>query len=153
MERLDRKIRTVWITISAITSSFIGLLIAVPVHLVLGSPALTAIAFIIIPFISVNYSRYRYKNWLFKVHEDHLEINHGVITKTSMAIPYVRVQHIDTNQGPIERFLGLASLRVYTAGSRGADMRIPGLKKERAEEMQEELKAKAIESEHGFDGV
>jgi len=68
-------------------------------------------------------------------------------------VPYVRVQHIDTNRGPLERFLGLASLRVYTAGSQGADMRIPGLSRERAEEMQEDLKKKAIESEQGFDGV
>ncbi len=153
MERLDKKIRAVWIATSAIIGGFLGLIIAIFAHIAFQSAALTALAFIVLPFLLVTYSQYRYRNWFFQVHDDHLEINHGVIRKVSMVVPYVRVQHIDTNRGPVERFLGLASLRVYTAGSRGADMRIPGLKRHRAEEMQEELKAKAIESEHGFDGV
>ncbi len=153
MEQLNEKIRFVWIITSAIISTVLGLIIAVPTHLAFQSPALTVVSFILLPFLMVTYSQKRYNNWFFEAHEDHLEINYGVIRKVSVVVPYVRVQHIDTNRGPVERFLSLASLRVYTAGSRGADMRIPGLTKDRAEEMQEELKAKAIESEHGFDGV
>ncbi len=153
MERLDRKIRNVWISISAITGIFIGLVFAAVTFAATDIIAVANIVFLIFPISFSVYSYYRYQNWFFKVHEDHLEINHGVIRKTSAVVPYVRVQHIDTNRGPLERVLGLASLRVYTAGSKGADMRIPGLSRNRAEQMQEELKSKAIESEKGFDAV
>lgn len=153
MERLEQKIRSVWITTSIIIGSIIGAVLASITQFILGITLVTILMFLAFPSLLAIHAYYRYNNWFFKVHEDHLEINHGVLSKVSAVVPYVRVQHIDTNRGPIERTLGLASLRVYTAGSRGADMRIPGLSKKRAEEMQEELKAKAIESEQGFDGV
>jgi len=153
MESLNKKIRTLWIATSLISGLLIGSIIGIVLQRITGVPALIILAAILPPVLMSIYSVYRYKNWFFQVHEDHLEINHGVFRKTSMIIPYVRVQHIDTNRGPVERIFGLASLRVYTAGSKGADMRIPGLNRQRAEEMQEDLKEKAIESEHGFDGV
>lgn len=153
MERLDSKIRNVWISVSVLTGLFIGGILATVTYLATEITALTSLIFVVFPVLLPIYSYYRYRNWYFKVHEDHLEINHGVLRKTSAVVPYVRVQHIDTNRGPLERILGLASLRVYTAGSKGADMRIPGLSRERAEEMQDALKSKAIESEKGFDAV
>ncbi|MFP4038459.1 MAG: PH domain-containing protein [Candidatus Nanohaloarchaea archaeon] len=153
MERLDARIRNVWITVSILTGLVIGSVLGGLSYLGLESPILTAFLVSVFPVAFSVYSFYRYRNWFFEVHPDYLEINHGVLRKTSAVIPYVRVQHIDTNRGPLERILGLASLRVYTAGSKGADMKIPGLERGRAEQMQEDLKQKAIESEHGFDGV
>ena len=153
MESLDKKIRNIWIGSSLLVGLIIGSVLGVLTQATLQIAPLTALIVFIPPALSVLYSVKRYRNWFFAVHDDHLEINHGVVRKVSMIVPYVRVQHIDTNRGPLERFLGLASLRVYTAGSQGADMRIPGLSRERAEEMQEDLKKKAIESEQGFDGV
>jgi len=153
MERLDKQIRNVWMAISVLTGLFIGGITGSIVYLITETAILGILVFAVFPVLLPIYSFYRYRNWCFKVHDDHLVINHGVLRKTSAVIPYVRVQHIDTNRGPLERILGLASLRVYTAGSKGADMRIPGLSSKRAEEMQEELKSKAIESEKGFDAV
>lgn len=153
MESLNSNIRNIWIVTSLIMGSFIGAIISVFSYAAVQSAAVAGLAFVFPPAILAIYSLKRYQNWFFQVNEDYLEINHGVLRKVSAVIPYVRVQHIDTNRGPLERILGLASVRVYTAGSKGADMRIPGLSRERAERMQEDLKNKAIESEHGFDGV
>lgn len=153
MESLDKKIRNIWIGSSLIVGLIIGSVLGVLTQVTVRTVPLTALIVFIPPALLVLYSGKRYRNWFFAVHDDHLEINHGVVRKVSMIVPYVRVQHIDTNRGPLERILGLASLRVYTAGSQGADMKIPGLSRERAEEMQEDLKKKAIESEQGFDGV
>lgn len=153
MESLDKKIRNIWIGSSLLVGLIIGSVLGVLTQATLQIVPLTALIVFVPPAFLVFYSVKRYRNWFFAVHDDHLEINHGVVRKVSMVVPYVRVQHIDTNRGPLERVLGLASLRVYTAGSQGADMRIPGLSRERAEDMQEDLKKKAIESEQGFDGV
>lgn len=54
-----------------------------------------------------------------------------LIQKLSVC-PFNRIQHCSMNAGPFERKLGLASLSVYTAGTDGADMKIPGLKQETA---------------------
>ena len=153
MERLDRKIRQWWIVSAALTGLVLGIVLGAVAFLALeiiwvGVPV--ALAFVI---VGVVYAHYRYRNWLFEVHDDHLEIEYGVIRKVSVVVPYVRVQHIDTNRGAVERLLGLATLRVYTAGSEGADLGIPGLTRPRAEEMQAQLREKAIASDQGADGV
>lgn len=153
MENLNVKIRNIWVGSSMFIGLILGSIISVFAHAALGIAPVTALFFVLPPILLIMYSVKRYQNWFFQVHNDHLEINKGVVRKVSMVVPYVRVQHIDTNRGPLERMLGLSSLRVYTAGSKGADMRIPGLTKMRAEEMQDELKDKAIESEKGFDAV
>jgi membrane protein YdbS with pleckstrin-like domain len=70
------------------------------------------------------------------------------VTEVVTSVPFVRVQHVDTQRGPVERLAGLASVVVYTAGSRGADVTIPGLRPERAEQLREQLRELAIESEH-----
>ena len=67
-------------------------------------------------------------------------------------VPYVRIQHVDASRGPVERAFGLATTVVYTAGSRGADVSIPGLSPERAEDLQTRLKQLAIAAE-GEDAV
>ena len=59
----------------------------------------------------------------------------------------MRVQHIDTQRNPIERVFGLGRVVVYTAGSRGADVAIPGLTPDRASDLQHRLRTLVGESE------
>ncbi|NHX37792.1 PH domain-containing protein [Halolamina sp. R1-12] len=88
-----------------------------------------------------------YRSWEYVVREDSLYLRRGVFTRVRTVVPYVRVQHIDTTRSPLERLLGLSTLVVYTAGSRGADVTIPGLTPERASTLQTRLERLAIESE------
>ena len=94
----------------------------------------------------------RYRSWAYEVREDSLYLERGVLTKVTTVVPYVRIQHVDASRGPIERAFGLATTVVYTAGSRGADVSIPGLSPERAEDLQTRLKQLAIAAE-GEDAV
>jgi len=50
-----------------------------------------------------------------------------------------RLQHVDIDQGPLERLFGLASLTVFTAGGRGATFRVNGLTPSRAEAMRDQI--------------
>jgi len=81
--------------------------------------------------------RYRYWRWL--VEPDRVLIQKGVIWRSRSLIPRVRVQHVDTRSSPLQRWLGLSSLIIYTAGTRGADAEIPGLAAEDAERLRDEL--------------
>ena len=94
----------------------------------------------------------RYRRWRYEIREDALYLDRGVITQVRTTVPLVRIQHVDSRRGPVERAAGLASCVVYTAGSRGADVRIPGLTPVGASDLREELKQLAIRAE-GEDAV
>lgn len=51
----------------------------------------------------------------------------GVIWQTVTAIPFNRVQHVETGSTPLDRRFRLATLQLYTAGSSGGDLKIHGL--------------------------
>lgn len=94
----------------------------------------------------------RYQAWVYQLRADALYMERGVATHVRSLVPYVRIQHVDTSRGPLERALGLSTLVVYTAGSRGADVSVPGLTPEEASELQQRLKKLAIDAE-GNDAV
>ncbi len=91
----------------------------------------------------------RYRAWCYHLRDDALYLERGVITQVKTVAPHVRIQHVDTSRSPVERALGLSTLVVYTAGSRGADVSIPGLTPEEAGDLQRRLKELAIESGGG----
>lgn len=83
----------------------------------------------------------KYRAWTFTVRESDLFVSHGVLWRTTSVFPLARIQHVDTRRGPLERWLGLARLIVYTAGVRGADLEIPGLALAEAEALRDHLAA------------
>jgi uncharacterized protein len=72
-----------------------------------------------------------------------LEIHRGVFWRSETRVPRTRVQHTDVNRGPIDRRLGLASLKVYTAGTRMASVDLDGVAAERALQLRDALLADA----------
>jgi membrane protein YdbS with pleckstrin-like domain len=80
-----------------------------------------------------------WKSWGYVVREHDLLITSGVLIHQRVSVPAGRIQHVDVQQGPIERSLGLARLLVYTASGGGADGVIPGLRLETADALRERL--------------
>jgi len=102
--------------------------------------------------LGVTHAVLKYRRWSYEIREDALYLDRGVITQVRTTVPLVRIQHVDSRRGPVERGVGLASCVVYTAGSRGADVRIPGLTPSGASDLREELKRLAIRAD-GEDAV
>ena len=67
-----------------------------------------------------------WRAWRFAVGAHALELRHGVLTRRESTIPFHRVQHIDTEAGPLERRLGLTTLVLRTA-SASSDATVPGI--------------------------
>jgi membrane protein YdbS with pleckstrin-like domain len=88
-----------------------------------------------------------YRVWVYQIRDDSLYLERGVVTHVRTIVPYVRIQHVDTSRSALERALGLSTLVVYTAGSRGADVSVPGLKPHEARDLQQRLKELAIEAD------
>jgi len=59
----------------------------------------------------------------------------GVIWRSVTAVPFNRVQHVETSSTPLDRKFDLANLQVFTAGGSGGDLRISGLGADTAEQM------------------
>lgn len=69
----------------------------------------------------------------------------GLIVRTTTALPFNRVQHVDVKQGPIERMFDLASLNIYTAGGQSSDVSIPGLKNADALKLKEYILKRTLD--------
>lgn len=155
MNRLDPRVQVLWVGSAAISAFVVGaVLFAVvtflsPPFLPAWTPyGAAAVVFLFGAVVAVA----RYRSWGYEVREDSLYLERGVFTRVRTVVPFVRIQHVDSSRGPIERVVGLASTVVYTAGSRGADVSVPGLTAENADELRERLKRLAIRSE-GDDAV
>jgi uncharacterized protein len=70
-----------------------------------------------------------------------LRIRRGILWRSETLVPRSRVQHTDLNRGPLDRRLGLATLKVYTAGTKLASVSLDGLPAERAAELRDALVA------------
>ncbi len=150
MERLDSRVRVVWAVGSLVTGLVLGTIVAavlagtVPRLAPIGG-GVTAVLGVVGLVLAV----LRYRRWRFELQDDALYLERGVVTHVRTVVPFVRVQHVDTQRGPLERALGLSSVVVYTAGSRSADVTVPGLTTERADRLQARLRELAVETDPG----
>ena len=83
----------------------------------------------------------RWSRTRFALDEAGLRIRRGLFWRSETLVPRTRVQHTDINRGPLDRKLGLASLKVYTAGTKLASVSLDGLPAERAVELRDALVA------------
>ncbi len=87
-----------------------------------------AIVFVSWPRISVPRRGY-------VVRDKDIVFRSGVIWRSVTAIPYNRIQHVETSNTPLDRKFGVATLQLFTAGGSGGDLKIDGLGAEVAEQL------------------
>ena len=73
-----------------------------------------------------------YKRRRYRLDEVGLRIRRGLLFHAEISIPQSRIQHTDVSRGPIERWFGLATLIVHTAGTENASVSLDGLPSARA---------------------
>ena len=71
----------------------------------------------------------------YTVRDKDIVFKSGVIWRSLTAIPFNRVQHVETSSTPLDRKFGLANLQIFTAGGSGGDLKIAGLGAETAEQL------------------
>jgi membrane protein YdbS with pleckstrin-like domain len=153
VNRLHPRVRVVWAVQAAVTAVVVGLVVFAVSRFVLSLPVWVPVAvFAVFLVAGVGLAFLRYRVWRYEVRDDALYLERGVFTRVRTVVPFVRIQHVDSSRGPVERLVGLASTVVYTAGSRGADVTVPGLTPDGADGLRERLKRLAIRAE-GEDAV
>ena len=107
------------------------------------------------------WAKLSYRFYGYELTEDTFKKERGVIWKKYVSIPYDRIQNVDINRGVFARILGLSDIQIQTAGysatysRRGvigaeAEGRLPGLDKNTAEQLREELIKRAKNIKQGL---
>lgn len=152
MNDLHPRIRVVWILRAIVAAIIVGA-VGVGLATVFDVSRLFPVGFsVLLVIVGVIHAILRYRNWAYVVREDAIYLERGVFTEVRTEVPLVRIQHVDSRRSAFERLVGLASTVVYTAGSRGADVTIPGLTPAEADGLRQRLKGLVIESD-GEDAV
>lgn len=86
------------------------------------------------------------------VTDDLLLLRQGALWRAQRGVPFNRIQHVEVKESLFARLFGLASVVIYTAGSQGADLEVPGLRKVDAEAMQHRLLNEMAQQEFEGEG-
>jgi membrane protein YdbS with pleckstrin-like domain len=108
---------------------------AYPLPLGVAAASLTALVFVLGQLVV----RRQFAAWRYALRVFDVVVEFGVVWRTRRCIPRVRVQHVDVHSGPVDRALGLVKLSIFTAGSVGAVVTIPGLSPEDADALKNDL--------------
>jgi uncharacterized protein len=133
---LLKVLRLEWlITFIVIAAAAVPLIIYVPMSavtkLLIGISAVVLLAgYWLVQEVSFKYLAYT-------IRDKDLIFQKGWIIRTFKVCPINRIQNCSVHQGPLERKFNLATLILYTAGSQGADMRIPGLTDDEANRLRQ----------------
>lgn len=78
---------------------------------------------------------YAYRGVQLREHD--VSARRGLIGRSTISVPFTRVQHVTLERGAFDRLFGLAQVVIFTAGAIAADARVKGLTPERAERLRE----------------
>lgn len=87
--------------------------------------------------LSLTYVYYEFRRKSYAIRQKDIIYNNGLFWQSSIVVPFNRVQHCEVSQGPIDRFYGLAELKVFTAGGTSSDLKIDGLSPETAQRIKD----------------
>ncbi|SEN84003.1 hypothetical protein SAMN04488134_10268 [Amphibacillus marinus] len=96
----------------------------------------SSIVTIIIAILAIAIPAFRWRRWRYQLFEQEIYIQHGMLIIERTLVPMVRVQHVDTKQGPILKKFRLASLEISTAAT---THQIPALSEEEAEQLRDQI--------------
>ncbi len=149
--------RVAYTTAGALVGGLLGTTLAATVHGVWGGGAKTANALTLLPGIALNMvlaitlalalalAAYRYAARRFARYRgthfplEGVRLQDGVWWQTETWIPIARLQHLDVQQGPLDRRWGMATLSLHTAGTHDHRLRIKGLPLEQAYALRDAL--------------
>lgn len=122
--KIPRKGLTVWRLYGLFNTIIIFIIACVVSFLVYKFDGPTLIYFIAVALVLIVglitiwlFPNIRWNHWRYEVREHEIEIQSGLFIVKRTLIPMVRVQHVDTSQGPILKKYDLANISISTAAT------------------------------------
>jgi hypothetical protein len=125
-----------------VQSTLVLLGIAVPllfVTVVAGIPALPATIvwtqWLIVLIVFLVWPALAFPKRGYVVRDKDILFRKGIVWQSVTAVPFNRIQHVETSNTPLDRKFGLATLQLFTAGGSSGDLKIDGLTASIAEQL------------------
>lgn len=81
----------------------------------------------------------RFWSFRFRIEEDRIVIRQGILERTSVDLPFHRIQGINVERNPVDRLLGLVTVSLDTAGSETTEGELPCVSRDLAEELRRRI--------------
>ncbi len=122
-QRLDPRAKTLWritgalgalpiVAGGALASWVLSRVAQVP--LLVGVLPLVAVGVLLVISVGVA-PDLRWRRWRYEIREDEVDLQRGIVWVSRTLVPLARIQHVDTQSGPLQRRFGLATVVFYTA--------------------------------------
>jgi membrane protein YdbS with pleckstrin-like domain len=72
---------------------------------------LAVVAVVVVPAV-------RWRRWAYEIRDEEIELRHGTFVARRTLVPIRRVQHVDSEQGPLQGSFGLAAVTFHTAAGK-----------------------------------
>ena len=145
MHPVDSATIVVWRWEAATTAlilTFAALVPLIPIAPKIGI-ALAACVFAVGMGFAFWWPAQRYRYLRYGLDEFGLVLQSGVWWRKQISLPRVRIQHSDVSQGPLQRRYGIATLKLYTAGSRYTKIELEGVRHAEALALRDSLVTRA----------
>ncbi|MCR9245253.1 MAG: PH domain-containing protein [bacterium] len=146
--RLHPKAPKVWTIVASIVAAFPltgGTITFFALELYWAPPLLAVLAVVVVWLLTRYFRRYA-RTVSCQLSPLGLLIRRGVWWRAEIFVPRERVQHTDVDQGPLARRFGMASLKVFTAGSEHSQIEIDSLRHSEALAVRDELIDRSVEA-------
>ena len=87
-------------------------------------PLAIGVGLLVLTGIGLWLQRLEVRHLGYLVRDKDFSFRSGVIQRSVATVPFARVQHVSIQRGPLERWFGLATLQMKTAGD---DVHVPGM--------------------------
>ena len=119
---------------------FVGLYFLIDKNLAAEIPIYTpyfyvALALVLSLFLTLRILGFYKRKYVVRSHD--ISYKKGVVVQSITTVPFARIQHVELEEKPFSRLFKLASIKIFTAGESGGDLKINGLPKEEAKKIKE----------------
>ena len=124
----------IWLGLPLVGTAVLAVVVGVP-----GLWAIPAVIALLLVWIGLLVPR-QVRAIGYAERDDDLLIRKGVMFRTLVVVPYGRMQFVDVQAGPLDRWGGIARVQLHTA-SPSSDAQIPGLAPAEADRLRDRLSA------------
>ena len=83
---------------------------------------------------------FKFRSYAFRSRD--ITYRSGWLWRSSTTVPFNRVQHCELSQGILDRYFGLAKIKIFTAGGSSSDVSIPGIELDQATDLKQYILTK-----------
>ncbi len=122
-ERLDPRAKTLWRitgTLGALPLLAVGAFVSSSLLRVVEAPLLLGVlpflaALVLFVALAGVVPGLRWRRWRYEIRAEEVDLQRGIFWVSRTLVPLARIQHVDTQSGPLQRRFGLATVVFYTA--------------------------------------